>query len=138
MRRPLADWPCPVGNQRSIKVLLSLSGIHLCRCTVHRVQAQVSGRRLQSHGGTVHEKRGLLQTPLPAWLSRLTRRLAADTAVYGVAADGGPKQPNHVLINAYTAGQGIMVRTACDTKQHMKLRPMQLHRQSGTQQHAMV
>ena len=72
----------------------------------------MSGRRLQTHGGTVHETKGLLQTPLPAWLSRLTARLAADTSVYGVDADGRPKQPNHVLINAYTAGQGIMVSYA--------------------------
>ena len=74
------------------------------------VSAQVSGRRLQTHGGTVLERKGLLQAPLPAWLARLTRRLAADTAAYGIGADGAPKEPNHVLINAYATEQGIMVR----------------------------
>jgi len=74
-------------------------------------EPQVSGRRLQTHGGTVHESKGLLQTPLPAWLARLARRLAADTAAFGIAdKDGRPLEPNHVLINAYTAEQGIMVR----------------------------
>ena len=67
---------------------------------------------MQAHGGTVHEKKGLLPTPLPQWLARLARRLAADTAAYGVDADGRPKEPNHVLVNAYTAEQGIMVHTA--------------------------
>ena len=67
-----------------------------------------------SLGGTVHESKGLLQAPLPAWLARLIRRLAADTAAYGADADGRPMEPNHVLINAYTAEQGIMVRAnAC-------------------------
>ena len=79
--------------------------------------AQVSGRRLQTHGGTVHEKKGLLQTPLPAWLARLTRRLAADTAAYGIDDGGRPLEPNHVLINAYTAEQGIMVRAGPSRRQ---------------------
>ncbi|KAL3148723.1 hypothetical protein ABBQ38_014136 [Trebouxia sp. C0009 RCD-2024] len=63
---------------------------------------QVSGRRLQSYGGTVHEKwGGLLQAPLPAWLKPLLTRLDRDLQLYQ-----GP--PNHVLLNAYEPGQGIL------------------------------
>jgi len=62
---------------------------------------QLSGRRLQNHGGLVHPK-GLLQTPLPSWLNPLLTRLHETTGVYG----GQP--PNHVLINAYQPGEGIM------------------------------
>lgn len=61
---------------------------------------QLSGRRLQSHGGVVHPK-GLLQAPLPTWLQPLLQQLHSDTAVYG------EQPPNHVLINAYRAGKGI-------------------------------
>ncbi|KAL3137413.1 hypothetical protein ABBQ32_006934 [Trebouxia sp. C0010 RCD-2024] len=63
---------------------------------------QVSGRRLQSYGGTVHEKwGGLLQAPLPTWLKPLLTRLDHDFQLYQ-----GP--PNHILLNAYEPGQGIM------------------------------
>jgi hypothetical protein len=66
---------------------------------------QVSGRRVQNHGGIVHTK-GLLQSALPAWLKGVTQRVQDDTAAF----DGAP--PNHVLVNAYQPGQGIMVGTA--------------------------
>lgn len=62
----------------------------------------VSGRRLQSLGGLVHEKAGLLPAPLPKWLQNLFARLS--TANF-FASSGGP--PNHVLVNAYEPGQGI-------------------------------
>ena len=35
---------------------------------------QLSGRRLQEYGGTVHQKHGLLQASLPSWMSALTER----------------------------------------------------------------
>lgn len=63
---------------------------------------QVSGRKLQSYGGTVHEKwGGLLQAPLPAWLKPLVTKLDHDFQLYQ-----GP--PNHVLLNVYEPGQGIL------------------------------
>ena len=65
---------------------------------------QVSGRKLQSYGGTVHEKwGGLLQAPLPAWLKPLVTKLDHDFQLYQ-----GP--PNHVLLNVYEPGHGILVR----------------------------
>lgn len=57
----------------------------------------------------MHESRGLLQVPLPAWLASIGARMAQRSAVYGVNSDGGPLAPNHVLVNAYGPGQGIMV-----------------------------
>lgn len=64
---------------------------------------KVSGRRLQSHGGTVHEKwGGLLQGPMPGWLQTLLAKIDEDFHPFDGAA-------NHVLLNAYEAGQGILV-----------------------------
>ena len=66
---------------------------------------QVSGRRLQSYGGTIHEKwGGLLQAPLPSWLSTLMERIGLDFNIF-------QGQPNHVLLNAYNPGEGILVCT---------------------------
>jgi len=74
---------------------------------VHSTKAkwtQLSGRKLQNHGGTVHEK-GLIPAPIPDWLQSVVNRLCADTACIGLYGDG---QPNHVLVNAYQPGEGIM------------------------------
>ncbi|KAK9818464.1 hypothetical protein WJX74_005791 [Apatococcus lobatus] len=63
---------------------------------------QLSGRRLQEYGGTVHQKHGLLQAPLPSWMRALTERVASETGLWNGAL------PNHVLLNAYPPGSGIM------------------------------
>ena len=42
------------------------------------------------------------QVNLPRWLSRLAERLAQDTSLF----DEG--LPNHVLLNSYGAGEGIL------------------------------
>ena len=64
---------------------------------------QVSGRRLQALGGTVHEAAGLLPAPLPKWVQPLLARLQV------VARDiFGGAELNHVLINCYAAGEGIL------------------------------
>ncbi|CAI5465942.1 unnamed protein product [Closterium sp. Yama58-4] len=61
----------------------------------------VTGRRLQSWGGVVHDK-GLIAQPLPQWLQHFTSRLSADlNSVF-------PSPINHVLVNEYLGGQGIM------------------------------
>lgn len=61
----------------------------------------VRGRRLQRVGGEVTE-RGLVPAPLPSWARALCDRVARDTGVFGGRA------PNHVLVNEYEPGQGIM------------------------------
>ena len=62
----------------------------------------VSGRRLQNHGGLVH-KGGLVAAPMASWLETLVGRLSA-TGIYG----GEAARANHVLINAYQPGEGIL------------------------------
>ncbi|KAI8465843.1 MAG: hypothetical protein J3K34DRAFT_76723 [Monoraphidium minutum] len=64
---------------------------------------QLSGRRLQNHGGAVHSKGFLLPAPMPSWLAALAGRVGGD--VPPLAAAGGA---NHVLINAYRPGEGIL------------------------------
>lgn len=61
---------------------------------------QLSNRRLQNLGGLVHPK-GLLQTPIPSWLHPCLER-CSQTGVFGSGA------PNHVLVNSYLPGQGIL------------------------------
>lgn len=63
---------------------------------------QLSGRRLQNHGGVVHTK-GLIPATLPRWLQQLCARVHMQLPLFG---DEGP---NHVLINSYQPGCGIMV-----------------------------
>lgn len=72
------------------------------------VCAQLSGRRLQNHGGIVHAK-GLIPAPIPSWLQQLLKALPAQ--LLGLFPADQP--PNHVLINSYQPGCGIMVRTSC-------------------------
>jgi alkylated DNA repair dioxygenase AlkB len=65
---------------------------------------QLSGRRLQNHGGIVHTK-GLIPAPMPGWLQQLIASLPQPLAQLFP-----PDQPpNHVLINSYLPGCGIMV-----------------------------
>ncbi|GIL57147.1 hypothetical protein Vafri_12447 [Volvox africanus] len=65
---------------------------------------QLSGRRLQNLGGVVHSK-GLIPAPLPSWLEPLLTRLAGEGGEGGLY---GGKPPNHVLVNSYLPGEGIM------------------------------
>lgn len=45
---------------------------------------------------------GLLQSPLPGWLGSLLNRIDSDLGIFE-----GPA--NHVLLNAYEPGEGILV-----------------------------
>eukprot|EP00883_Tetradesmus_obliquus_P004074 jgi/Sobl393_1/14393/SZX67206.1 len=72
---------------------------------VHATQVkwvQLSGRRLQNHGGIVHSK-GLIPAPMPRWLQQLCSRVHSQLLPLF-----GEQPPNHVLINAYQPGCGIM------------------------------
>ena len=59
-----------------------------------------AGRKLQNLGGMVHKK-GLVPAPMPSWCTPLLARLASE-GVYG------GQLPNHVLVNAYQPGEGIL------------------------------
>ncbi|XP_057864425.1 alkylated DNA repair protein ALKBH6 homolog isoform X1 [Cryptomeria japonica] len=60
----------------------------------------LKNRRLQNWGGVVHEK-GLLPQALPSWLSTIIQKICDWTKLF-------PSPINHVLINEYLPGQGIM------------------------------
>jgi alkylated DNA repair protein alkB family protein 6 len=61
---------------------------------------QLSNRRLQNWGGVPHTK-GMMTEPIPKWLSDCCSKISS----LGVFGD---RSPNHVLVNEYTPGQGIM------------------------------
>ncbi|XP_041352859.1 alpha-ketoglutarate-dependent dioxygenase alkB homolog 6-like isoform X2 [Gigantopelta aegis] len=61
---------------------------------------QLSNRRLQNWGGLPHPK-GMVCEELPQWLQKYAKTIAE----LGTFED---KIPNHVLVNEYKAGQGIM------------------------------
>lgn len=61
---------------------------------------QLSGRRLQNWGGLPHP-RGMLVEKLPDWLLKYSNRISALGAFAG-------KTANHVLVNEYKPGEGIM------------------------------
>nr|XP_022331686.1 alpha-ketoglutarate-dependent dioxygenase alkB homolog 6-like [Crassostrea virginica] len=61
---------------------------------------QLSNRRLQNWGGLPHPK-GMVAEEIPQWLKLYMEKVAA-------LGFFGDKTPNHVLVNEYLAGQGIM------------------------------
>ncbi|XP_060524583.1 alpha-ketoglutarate-dependent dioxygenase alkB homolog 6 [Cylas formicarius] len=63
----------------------------------------LSNRRLQQYGGAPHEK-GMFPEEIPSWLQFVINK------VHGLSAFD-EKKPNHVLVNEYLPGQGIMPHT---------------------------
>lgn len=61
---------------------------------------QLSGRRLQNWGGLPNPK-GMLAEKLPDWLLKYTEKISSLGAFAG-------KTANHVLVNEYRPGEGIM------------------------------
>ena len=65
----------------------------------------LSHRRLQAHPSTLTKNNILLGAPLPAYLlNPITERFKH----LGIFNDTPHQQPNHVLINEYKPGEGIM------------------------------
>ena len=71
----------------------------------------------------MHAK-GLIPGPMPSWLRPLLERIRTDTAPIGLYGFGGSEgsegketvaAPNHVLLNSYRPGEGIMVRGRAQT-----------------------
>ncbi|XP_047383578.1 alpha-ketoglutarate-dependent dioxygenase alkB homolog 6 isoform X3 [Sciurus carolinensis] len=62
---------------------------------------QLSGRKLQNWGGLPHP-RGMVPERLPPWLQRYVDKVSDLSLFGGLAA-------NHVLVNQYLPGEGIMV-----------------------------
>lgn len=63
----------------------------------------LSKRRLQDYGGVPH-KNGMIPENIPLWLQTYMDRIAS----YNIF---GSNKPNHVLVNEYIPGQGIMPHT---------------------------
>lgn len=63
----------------------------------------LSNRRLQDYGGVPHDK-GMIPEKIPTWLQQYV-----DKITHLNVFDG--KKPNHVLVNEYSPGQGIMPHT---------------------------
>ncbi|XP_019728421.1 putative RNA/DNA demethylase ALKBH6 [Hippocampus comes] len=61
---------------------------------------QLSGRRLQNWGGLPHPK-GMLEERMPGWLHTYCQKISSHGAFDG-------KTANHVLVNEYKPGEGIM------------------------------
>ncbi|XP_037136474.1 alpha-ketoglutarate-dependent dioxygenase alkB homolog 6 [Syngnathus acus] len=61
---------------------------------------QLSGRRLQNWGGLPRPK-GMLEEKIPAWLHNYCQKVSSHGAFDG-------KTANHVLVNEYKPGEGIM------------------------------
>ena len=93
--------------------LRSISFISVPSCAIFKVYnapkpkwTHLSNRRLQQWGGVVPgDGSRFISEALPSWLSSLTSRLIP----LAVFAESAPA--NHVLINEYEAGQGIMPHT---------------------------
>lgn len=63
----------------------------------------LSNRRLQDYGGVPH-KNGMIPEKIPEWLQIYVNKIASFDLFAG-------NKPNHVLVNEYLPGQGIMPHT---------------------------
>ena len=69
---------------------------------------QLSKRRLQAHPSTLTKQDVLISASLPTWLTTAPAPILARFEDLGVFADTKHGAPNHVLINEYRPGEGIM------------------------------
>ena len=60
-------------------------------------------------GGMPDAEKGMLLEPLPKWLTDLSNKIMHHVAYRCPSVEGHPI--NHVLINEYNPGEGIMVRS---------------------------
>ncbi|KAF2668436.1 hypothetical protein BT63DRAFT_276793 [Microthyrium microscopicum] len=68
----------------------------------------LSHRRLQAHPSTLTTNNTLIAAPLPPWLTTLPVRIKTRFKEYSIFAETKHQEPNHVLVNEYQPGQGIM------------------------------
>jgi alkylated DNA repair protein alkB family protein 6 len=103
MEGPLLDAPLvgPIPTMRYCRNFLSAAEQDSLAEKVlsSKSWVQLKNRRLQQWGGTPEEK-GMVASRLPEWLEALGCKLVAFKCVEA--------QPNHVLINEYLPGQGIV------------------------------
>ncbi|KAL4922696.1 hypothetical protein BDW62DRAFT_171577 [Aspergillus aurantiobrunneus] len=66
----------------------------------------LSHRRLQTYPSSLTSSNTLLSSPLPSWLT--SPIITPHFTALNLFADSPHKAPNHVLVNEYQPGQGIM------------------------------
>ena len=93
----MEDWCTPAEEEYFLGRVYRPSG------AVGDPWALVSGRRVQAHGGEVHEK-GMIARPLPDWLGKLLKSVRETC---GDDAFPANVQLNHALVNEYEPGGGI-------------------------------
>lgn len=78
----------------------------------------VSNRRLQYYGGTVGKNGILFKAPVPQWMSSLMEKISKRTMVFSDKTKTEDQSvrnselfANHVLVNEYSPGDGIMAHT---------------------------
>lgn len=84
-----------INNDEEKEIINKVNSVPLPKWT------QLSNRRLQNWGGLPHPK-GMIAEELPQWLQRYVNR------VENLDIFDEQHKPNHVLINEYKPGQGIM------------------------------
>lgn len=94
----MEDWCTPAEEEYFLGRVYRPSG------AVGDPWALVSGRRVQAHGGEVHEK-GMIARPIPDWLGKLLKSVRETC---GDDAFPANVQLNHALVNEYEPGGGIM------------------------------
>ncbi|XP_036895462.1 alpha-ketoglutarate-dependent dioxygenase alkB homolog 6 isoform X3 [Sturnira hondurensis] len=85
---------------------------------------QLSGRKLQNWGGLPHP-RGMVPERLPLWLQRYVDKVSGLSLFGGLPA-------NHVLVNQYLPGEGIMPRPPPRPATSLLLEPRSLLVLRGT------
>lgn len=93
-----AIWPNYVSSSTAEQLAAKISSSPLPKWRA------LSNRRLQIWGGTPTPQ-GMIPEPLPEWTAALCAQLG-DLGLFGA---GTP--PNHILINEYLSGQGILAHT---------------------------
>ncbi|KAA1474120.1 hypothetical protein DENSPDRAFT_781161 [Dentipellis sp. KUC8613] len=75
--------------------------------TPHTKWRQLANRRLQTWGGDLTPKNTLIPQPFPAFVTQFPDLLTRLECT-GAFADSPHKRPNHIILNEYLPGQGIM------------------------------
>ena len=94
----LEDWCTPAEEEYLLGRVYRPSGT---ACDPWQL---VSGRKVQVHGGEVHEK-GMIPRQLPEWLGKILKSVRETC---GDDMFPGNVQLNHALVNEYEVGGGIM------------------------------
>lgn len=93
-----------LGHIAPLYALLTCHDPHITQIPAQR-WTQLTHRRLQAHPSTLTKNNTLLASPLPGYLVNPILSRFKDLGIF----DGTPhQQPNHVLINEYKPGEGIM------------------------------